>query len=211
MEFFVLCAIVASLGIILLLIYKHFTSKNVPSTEANTNNNQQTEQAQGLRRRGLGRMNARNRNVENDTAQSRQEVRESPEKDDENDEEGTKKKIGKKKMAKLQLKEEKKQARESMEQMRDEKRKKEEQQLEDQKKKEKEKEEEEKKQELEEEKQRLIKEKKEEEEYQQWRTTMQVEQVGSLEEEKTQRESRIDEFIALVKEKKSFAIRRLGC
>jgi len=202
MELPILLAIAVSLLIIGYLAFTAFrgNSKENGGNEggARVENDEAEVQGgeRGTRRGRLARMGAARRRQ---TAQEEVEEQVDIEKKEEDE---PIKKIGKKKELKMQMKEEKKQMREAEEERRDQRRQKEDKQAEEQKKKETEREEAEKQREQEELLIRREKEKKEEEEYQQWKQMISVEGSGTVLEEQQEKESKIDDFIKYIQERK---------
>jgi cell division protein FtsN len=124
------------------------------------------------------------------------------------------KKVGKKKLAKMQMKEERKKGKEvshfaskispskAEEQMKQERKKREEQQLDEQKLLDDKKKQEERELEIEEERRLLEKKQREEEEYNQWKNLIAVEETGTVQAELEEREKRMGELIQHVKDNK---------
>lgn len=198
MDLPVILALVVS---VIIIAYLAFTSmrgsKETAPIQAEINEDR-AEVVQEPRRRGrLDRM-ARRRQ----TTREEEEPEEIEEIETEKGDESPLKKVGKKKEAKMQMKEEKRQQRQAEEERREQKRLKEEKQMEEQKEKEAEREEAERQMALEEEKIRQERAKKEEEEYQQWKQMISVESKGTILEENQQKEAKIEDFIKYIQQRK---------
>jgi len=212
-------SILASLVILGFLIYLkrirgHRIDENSVSLTSNRNPPQQRREAPRLTRQngGLSRMSAgyraslsnRNGRLDNNIegVDLQAEINENTCEQ--------RKKIGKKKLAKLQLKEDLRKQREVEERKREERSRHEEEIFQEKKKQEEAREEWIKQQEQEEEKRRLQKQKQEEDEYQQWKQTFLVEQKGMLLEEQQEKEKHIEEFIQYITERKTVILEDLA-
>jgi len=198
----ILLALVVSLLIIAYLAYTAISgSKDISENRAGgaeeNRNHGEIAQDDRPRRGRLSRMGGVRRRQ---TAQEEEE--EEPLAVEKQEEEEPAKKLGKKKELKLQMKEEKKQMRQAEEERREQKKEKEEKFAEEQKRKEEEREASERQMQLEEEQIRKERAKKEEEEYQQWKQMISVEASGTVVEEQQEKESKIEDFIRFIRERK---------
>ncbi|PRP77539.1 hypothetical protein PROFUN_14223 [Planoprotostelium fungivorum] len=165
------------------------------------------EEGNRANRRGLGRL--RNRQQQNDVPREPDYVRPDgntsslrshslTNADEPAEEEEDTSGLGKKRAAKLAMKEEKRQQREAMEYEREQRRKDEEKAFEARKAKEAEEAEEERKKEEEIERQKKLREQQEEEEYQQMRKEMEVLGEGTQVSDQAEREARMGEFVEYI-------------